>query len=224
MPAEAVNGANGFQTSATVDGWVFPQDVMTIFKAGNRMTCRCSSARTPTRAASSPPESATGDSFKAQSQRQYGADADAFLKLYPFTTDQEARAAQAASMRDRTFGWEMRTWARLQTQTGKSKVYLYYFSHVPPLPNAAWLGAQHGAEIPYAFNWPNGNTARRCSGPRPTGSSPMQVSSYWVNFATTGDPNGTGIAEMGAVSTEGRSRAGHRRYHWHDSGARRPPP
>ena len=59
-------------------------------------------------------------------------------------------------MRDQTFGWEMRTWARLQTQTGKSKVYLYYFSHVPPLPNAAWLGAQHGAEIPYAFNWPNG--------------------------------------------------------------------
>jgi para-nitrobenzyl esterase len=36
----------------------------------------------------------------------------------------EARRAQANLMRDQTFGWEMRTWARLQ-QTGKSKVFLY---------------------------------------------------------------------------------------------------
>ena len=36
MPAAAVNSANGFQTSATVDGWVFPQDVMSIFKAGKQ--------------------------------------------------------------------------------------------------------------------------------------------------------------------------------------------
>ena len=27
-------------------------------------------------------------------------------------------------------------------------MYLYYFSKVPPLPNAAWLGAQHGAGQP----------------------------------------------------------------------------
>src|SRR4029079_17826087 len=36
MPAAALNGASGFPTSATVDGWVFPQDVMTIFGTGKR--------------------------------------------------------------------------------------------------------------------------------------------------------------------------------------------
>src|SRR6266571_1727327 len=70
----------------------------------------------------------TGQSFKDQSERRYGADSAAFLKLYPFSSDTEARSAQAASMRDQTFGWEMRTWARTQTVTGKSKIYLYYFS------------------------------------------------------------------------------------------------
>jgi para-nitrobenzyl esterase len=127
----------------------------------------------------------------AQSQRRYGP--AEFLRLYPFTTDQEARAAQAASMRGHTFGWEMRTWARLQTQSGKSKVYLYYFSHVPPLPNAAWLGAQHGAEIPYAFNWPNGHHSTAVEWTDADRKLADAVSSYWVNFATTGDPNGRNL-------------------------------
>jgi para-nitrobenzyl esterase len=202
MPAAALNSANGFQTSATVDGWVFPQDVMTIFKAGKQNDVPVIIGSNANEGSIFTQENVTGDSFKQQSQRQYGAEADAFLKLYPFTTDQEARAAQAASMRDRTFGWEMRTWARLQTQTGKSKVYLYYLSHVPPLPNAAWLGAQHGAEIPYAFNWPNGKHSTQVPWTETDKKLAEQVSSYWVNFATTGDPNGKDLPKWNAYSAK----------------------
>ena len=124
------------------------------------------------------------------------------MTLYPFATDQEARAAQAASMRDRTFGWEMRTWARIQTQTGKSRVYLYYLSHVPPLTNAAWLGAQHGAEIPYAFNWPNGKHSTEVPWTDIDRKLGSQISSYWVNFATTGDPNGKDLPRWNAYSVK----------------------
>ena len=193
MPAEGVNRANGFQTSATVDGWVFPQDVATTFRSGKQNDVPVIIGSNSHEGSIFTAETTTGQSFRAQSQRRYGADTDAFLKLYPFTTDQESRAAQAASMRDQTFGWEMRTWARLQTATGKSKVYLYYFSHVPPLPNAAWLGAQHGAEIPYAFNWPNGQHSTRVPWTDADKKLADQVSSYWVNFATTGDPNGKDV-------------------------------
>src|SRR6266849_196516 len=143
LPADAVNRVNGFQTSAAVDGWMFPQDVATIFRAGRQNDVPVIIGSNANEGSIFTPATTTGESFRQQSQRRYGADTDAFLTFYPFTTDEQARAAQAASMRDQTFGWEMRTWARLQTQTGKSKVYLYYFSHVPPLPNAAWLGAQH---------------------------------------------------------------------------------
>jgi para-nitrobenzyl esterase len=202
MPADAVNRASQFQTSMTVDGWVFPQDVMTIFKTGKQNDVPVIIGSNANEGSIFTQESTTGQSFRAQSQRRYGADTDAFMKLYPFTTDQEARAAQAASMRDQTFGWEMRTWARLQTQTGKSKVYLYYLSHVPPLPNAAWLGAQHGAENPYAFNWPNGKHSTQVPWTGADKKLADEVSSYWVNFATTGDPNGKSLPKWSAYQAK----------------------
>jgi para-nitrobenzyl esterase len=187
-----VNGLSGFQTSATIDGWMFPQDVTTIFRSGKQNDVPVLIGSNSHEGSLFTPETTTGESFRALSQRRYGPDTEEFLKLYPFTTDQEARAAQSASMRDQTFGWEMRTWARLQTQTGKSKVYLYYFSHVPPMPNAAWLGAQHGAEIPYAFNWPSGHHTT-VEWPDADRKLAEVVSSYWVNFAATGDPNGKNL-------------------------------
>lgn len=136
------------------------------------------------------PASVTIQSLKDMAQRRFGLDADTFLKLYPAPSDTEAWQAQAASLRDQAFGWEMRTWARMQSKTGKSKVYLYFFSRVPPGPIAARMGSFHSAEIAYVFH----NTHRPG---RPWEETDHQLaelmSSYWVNFATTGDPNGKGL-------------------------------
>jgi para-nitrobenzyl esterase len=192
LPADRVMSTN-FQASATVDGWVFPQDVMTLFRTGKQNDVPVIIGWYSHEGSIFTPESTTAQAVRDQAQRQFGADSDAYLKLYPFATDQEARAARSAAMRDQTFGWEMRTWARLQTKTGKSKVYMYYFTHVPPLENKEWLGAQHGAEIPYAFNWPNGKPSTLVAWTDADRKLAEQVSSYWVNFATTGDPNGKGL-------------------------------
>ena len=208
MPADKLNNANGYRTSGTVDGWVFPQDVATIFRTGKQNDV-------PTLAGSNANEGSiftqatvTLQSFKEQIDRQYGPDAAAMIKNYPATTDVEARAAQAASMRDATFGWEMRTWAREQTRTGKSKIYMYYFSQVPPLPNAEWLGAQHGAEIPYAMNWPNGSHSTAVPWSAADKTLADQVSSYWVNFAATGDPNGKGLPVWSAFDPKNEQALG----------------
>jgi para-nitrobenzyl esterase len=201
LPADAVNRGQ-FQVSATVDGYVFPQDVMATFKAGKQNDVPVIIGSNANEGSIFTGDTVSASSFKQQSERRYGADAEAFLKLYPFTNDKEARAAQAASMRDNTFGWEMRTWARLQTQTGKSKVYLYYLSRVPPMPNADWLGAQHGAEIPYAFNWPSGKYSTQVAWTDVDRKLAEQVSSYWVNFATTGDPNGKDLPKWDAYQTK----------------------
>ena len=193
MPAEAVNSLTGFQTSATIDGWMFPQDVTTIFRTGKQNDVPVLIGSNSHEGSLFTPETTTGESFRAQSQRRYGPDTEEFLKLYPFTTDQEARAAQAASMRDQTFGWEMRTWARLQTQSGKSKVYLY--------TSATCLRCQtpHGSARSTAPRFPTPSTGRmditapRWRGPMPTESWPMKCRRYWVNFAATGDPNGRNL-------------------------------
>lgn len=193
MTANAVIAIPDFTTRASVDGWMFPQSVATIFRTGRQNDVPTLIGSNAKEGSIFTRETTTGESFRTQVRRQFGADADEYLRIFPFKTDADAREAQAASMRDQTFGWEMRTWARLQTQTGKSKVYLYYLSRVPPLPDAAWLGAQHGAEIPYAFNWPAGKHSTSVAWQDVDRRLADQVSSYWVNFATTGDPNGKGL-------------------------------
>jgi para-nitrobenzyl esterase len=193
MPAQAVFDLEGFQTSATVDGYVFPADVLTIFKTGKQNDVPTLIGSNADEGSIFTRDTTTVAGFKAQIGQQMGAKADEYLAFYPATNDQDARRAQAASMRDQTFGWQMRTWARLQTETGKSKVFLYYLSQAPPLDNAAWLGAQHGSEIPYAFNWPNGHHSTVVPWTAADKALAEQVSSFWVNFAATGDPNGKGL-------------------------------
>ena len=60
----------------------------------------------------------------------------------------------------------MRTWARMQIKTGKSKVFVYYFSRVPPGPMGAKLGAYHASEIAYVFDNVKSFAGYRCEAHR----------------------------------------------------------
>jgi len=102
----------------------------------------------------------------------------------------------------------MRIWARVQTKTGRSKVFLYFFSHEPPAPvgstsrSGFGSGATHGAEAPYIF--------QNLLPPRAWTALDHQVSdtlsSYWINFATNGDPNGKGLANWPAFDDKTSDR------------------
>jgi para-nitrobenzyl esterase len=194
-PAASLNdgAADGFTTVSNADGWVLPALMWDLFSGGKQNDVPTLIGSNADEGSIFTPERTTGASFRKLAEQRYGTYAAAFLALYPFSSDTDARRAQAHSMRDQTFGWEMRTWARLQARTGTSPVFLYYFSRVPPLPDAAWLGAQHGAEIPYALNWPNGTHTSLIQWTAADRTLADKVSSYWVNFATTGDPNGKGL-------------------------------
>jgi para-nitrobenzyl esterase len=187
---KAPGTSSGTVFLGNVDGWVLPEDIYAIFAAGRQNDVPVLIGSNADEGTPFAPPLVTAELFREQVKRRFGDRADAYLKLYPAGSDEEARASTAATIRDQTFGWEMRTWARIETRTGKSKVYLYYFSRVPPGPAGARYGAYHGSEISYVFH--NLSRSNRPWEPVDRILSDT-LSSYWVNFATTGDPNGQGL-------------------------------
>ncbi len=76
--------------------------------------------------------SSTTMAFETQVRNGYGKTADAVLAAYPHATDEQASRAAKDLFRDSTFAWGTAAWARLQSQKGKGKAYLYYFDHKTP--------------------------------------------------------------------------------------------
>lgn len=126
--------------------------------------------------------------FRERIETRFGQLSQTFYDAYPMNTQEEVIEAQFNMNRDETFGIQVRTWAKLQTKTGQSQVYLYNFNReVPSNTPQTQFGAFHSGEIVYAYD--NLHTLDR-----PWKETDYQIaktmSEYWVNFALTGNPNG----------------------------------
>jgi para-nitrobenzyl esterase len=191
-PEELLKASDAPTASPDVDGWVLPEETNAIFAEGKQNDVPLIVGFNADEGTTLAPQLAqtTAAAFAPRIQQLYGSSASEFLKAYPGSSDSEAVTSAYSAYRDQVFGWQMRTWARLATKTGHHPAYLYYFSHHSPGPLGERMRAFHASEISYVF----GNFVW----PFPWGDADHKfhelMSTYWVNFAKTGDPNSAGLA------------------------------
>ena len=193
LPASQLLGGNaGSVTHPVIEPYVLPAAPYEVFASGrqNDVPVLIGSNTEEARAMVdvSKVKAAT---FAAYLTAALGPLPPALVAAYPHASDAEACQARLDLERDLRFAWDMWTWARLQARTGT--VYYYSFQQRPPFPKdsvyADW-GASHYAELWYVFDhldqysWPWTSADRNVA---------AEVSAYWVNFATSGNPNGAGV-------------------------------
>jgi para-nitrobenzyl esterase len=181
-----------------VDGWVIPDDQYKLYSAGKYNDTPILVGYNSDEGASfSPPK--TPEDYIASTKARYGKFADDLLQAYPAGSNTVLKTARDLT-RDTTFGWHTWIWARLQSQSGKSKVFYYYFDQHPEYPDGsprAGYGSSHGAEVSYVFEHLNSRSPQ-------TTKTDLEISdamsTYWVNFAEHGDPNGDSVPAWPAFS------------------------
>jgi len=181
-----------------VDGWFLPEQVRTIFAEGRQHDV-------PVIVGSNADEGTSlvghmvprdKDAYMNAVEQQFADMAEEFSSIYAVHDEDDIRDAFLGAFRDEWFSWEMQTWARMM-DTVSSDAWLYHFTMAPPIPGN--YGAYHAAEIVFVFNnldrveWEAQNTHRKLAD---------AMSSYWVQFAETGDPNKQGLPQWPKYDTE----------------------
>jgi para-nitrobenzyl esterase len=195
----------GVGTPPIVDGWVVPRPPRELFESGqyNHVPLMVGSMADETKGLQPGLTNTTTEAYASRVSQQYGASATAVLEAYAPLAAKSAAEAMFALATDSGIGAGARRWARLVEGQG-GDAYVYYFSHPvpvfrlyldddPQLDSPAGdrgMGAYHSADLPYVFDnvglvgigWDDYDVRLA-----------DMISSYWVNFAKTGDPNGEGL-------------------------------
>ena len=201
LPAAKLTGNAGGIVHAVIDPYVLPLSPYEAFAAGqqNDVPLLIGSNAEEARALVDVTHE-TAATFDSDLEHSVGQLPPALIAAYPHATDEEARQAQLGLERDLRFGWDMWAWARLQAGTGQSPVFYYSFQQRPPFPAdsvyAGW-GASHFAELWYVFDHLDQSPWKWTAGDRKLAE---EMSGYWINFARSGDPNGTGLPHWPAFA------------------------
>lgn len=189
----------GSNSWPVVDGYVIPGDQSELYAEGKYNDVPVLIGYNSDEGASFQFGGRGAEAYTQSTQMRYGPFAEALLKAYPYT-DADGGKQSRDLMRDAAFGWQTWNWARLQSKTGKGKVYLYYFDEHPEHPAGSpdfGKGSYHGQDVNFVFQ-------HMGSFERPEVDKPLSIAmgKYWTNFAKYGNPNGEGVPEWPAFSNE----------------------
>jgi para-nitrobenzyl esterase len=187
----------GLRFVPNLDGWIFPDTLSKLFAKGEYNDTPLLTGQTademrglnPKYNTMTPAECAGMIAMAAG--KAAGAASEAYLGKTTNCSDGVTRFS-----RDRgqaaTYHWVL-----TRLKTSRHRVFVYYYSHPEPGPNAARYGAFHSSEIPYVFQTLDASPERPFTAQDRKISA--TISSYWVNFVKTFDPNGADLAKWPAM-------------------------
>ncbi len=184
-----------------IDGWVVPEDLTVTFANGrqNRVDVIAGSNRDEGSFAAGLGPPMTAQRWKESATQRWGNLAEVGLAAYPVTSDAEANAANTQIFAD-NMAFLMRLFGERQHAIGK-RAYVYHFVQEPPYaPGSRNLGVCHTCEMAYVFDnlasvrpYPDSSSPELAAASAADRKVAQITSSYWVNFAKKGDPNGPGL-------------------------------
>lgn len=182
-------GAMGLGFVPIVDGWVIPDTPGNLSREGKDNDIPMITGYEADDSMTFFAPVTTMEAYGKMAERQYGTMAAEFEKLYPAANADEVKAMVKESNRDRD-RVAMYVWASEREKNHKQPVYTYFFTRAIPWPQQPQFGAFHTGELPYFFE-----NLKVLDRPWEAVDFKVSdaVSSYLKNFASTGDPNGTGL-------------------------------
>lgn len=196
VPPPSGTGSNVSRFWPIVDGYFLPKDPRGVFVAGEENTHSLLVGSTSNEGTTVIAATLTAQERRDRVEKQLGGRFSDYLKFYPMDSDEQAWESSAIAVRDFMADTALDI-AELEYNK-RHATYVYYFDRHPPGRESEKFGAFHSSELVYVFN-------ELDSVKRPWTEIDRKLadamSSYWVNFARTGNPNGEGLPSWPAFGT-----------------------
>jgi len=201
MPAAALLPGPGWGPllyAPIVDGWVLPDSPVAMNAKGTDNDVPLITGFQAGDSTMFSPRADTLDAYRQMVGKLYGEMAAEFERLYPVSKAEDIKAALAQSGHERS-RVSMYLFASARARSHHQPVYTYFFDRGIPWPQHPEFGAFHSGELPYFFL--NLGVLQR-----PWEKEDFELakaaSTYLVNFASQGDPNGPGVAPWPRVGPD----------------------
>jgi len=174
----------------SVDGWLLREKPAAVFQKGIQNDVPTIAGLVADEGSSSAGYGKTTmNEFIENAKKTYENKYEEFLSLYPANSDEEAGLMSIEVAREKG-RFDLYAWAKFRGMTAKTPVFTYYFERGIPWPEHPEFRAFHTSDVTYWFN-----NLKMVDRPWTEADSVLgeRVSSYLVNFVTTGNPNGDGL-------------------------------
>ncbi len=165
IPADqitAIAAANKITFSGpTLEGYAVPGNPADIYAAGKQsdVPLLLASVGNDIFSKTAVTDARTLADYQKAAHDLYGADADAFLKLFPARNDDEAAHQAMEVARISGFGIMGRDWARDASLHAKSPIWLVQYNHPHPYPPGVFIsdmdvktaGTYHNSDLPFWY-------------------------------------------------------------------------